>query len=120
MVGSISELKRNLLKSFDSIYLDIFQFGVKRLSIDILGNKILIVGEHARLPGLQALDHSQRFVTRLTDVALLDECKVRLKQAIEEKMPDIRVLTVLNDYDPHTEIAATIIVTEGELLSPRN
>lgn len=115
MVSNVSAFKRSLLKVFDSVYKEVFQLGVKRLTIDIVENKILIVGDHARLPGLAALDFSNRFVTRMADVALLDECKARLTRALAEQFPEVRVLSVLNDYDPATEIAVTVIVTEEKI-----
>jgi len=112
---NISSFKRHLLKIFNDTYLAVFYFGVKRLTIDVAANRITIVGEHARLPGLAALDESNRFVTRMTDVALLDECKKRIKLALEESMPEVKVRTILKDYDPSTEITATVIVTEEPL-----
>lgn len=109
---NISSFKRKLLKIFNDTYLVVFGFGVKRLTIDIAGNRITIVGEHSRLPGLIALDETNRFVTRMTDVALLDECKKRIRMALEESIPEVKVRTILKDYDPATEITATVIVTD--------
>lgn len=112
MAVNMSAFKRNLLKSFDSMYLEVFNSGVKRLTIDVVGNKVIIVGEHSRLPGLATIDTSNRFVTRMTDVALLDECKIRLRKMLEEKIPEVKIRSILNDYDPSTEIAVTVIVAE--------
>jgi len=112
---NMSTFKRDLLRLFDSMYKEVFNFGLKRLTIDVIGNKIMIIGEHSRLPGLNILDKSNRFVTRMTDIALLDECKIRLKEKIEDNIQNVKVSTVLNDYDPATEIAVTVIVTERKL-----
>ncbi len=112
---NMSTFKRDLLRLFDSMYKEVFHFGLKRLTIDVIGNKIMIVGEHSRLPGLTILDKSNRFVTRMTDIALLDECKIRLREKIEDNLRDVKVSTVLNDYDPATEIAVTVIITERKL-----
>lgn len=115
MSMNMSTFKRDLLRLFDSMYKEVFNFGLKRLTIDVIGNKIMIIGEHSRLPGLNILDKSNRFVTRMTDIALLDECKIRLKEKIEDNIQNVKVSTVLNDYDPATEIAVTVIVTERKL-----
>ena len=48
----------------------------------------------------------------MADVALLDENKIRLRAAMEEQFPEIKIITILKDYDPFTETAGTIIVTD--------
>ena len=50
--------KRCLLKIFDRSYLDVYQLGAKKLTVDILEDRILILSSHTRLPGLRALDTS--------------------------------------------------------------
>lgn len=112
MYSDIKTFKRELLKAFDRSYLELYQFGPKQLSVDILENKILIVSRHARLPGLRALDASNRFVTRMADVALLDEHKKNFYQIMARQFPEIKVRSILNDYDPVGEIAVMVIITE--------
>lgn len=108
--------KRDLLKLFDRSYLELYQFGPKRLTVDILENRILIVSSHARLPGLRALDASNRFITRMADVALLDEHKQYFLQLLSEQFPELKVSSILNDYDPAAEVAAMVILTEEKLV----
>lgn len=108
--------KRELLKIFDRSYIDLYQFGPKRLTVDILGNRILIVSDHARLPGLRALDKSNRFITRMADVALLDEHKQYFFQLLSEQFPGLEISSILNDYDPVSEVAAMVILIKGDLV----
>lgn len=104
--------KRCLLKIFDRSYLDVYQLGAKKLTVDILEDRILILSSHTRLPGLRALDTSNRFVTRMADVALMDEHKLRFTQLLTQQLPQLRVRSILSDYDPEKELAAMVIVLE--------
>ena len=117
MSQSLSDLKQAVAKAYNSVNQEMFEIGVKRLRVDIIGAKIVILAEHRRIPGLKALDKVNRSVTRMMDVALLDENKKRLKVQFEAEL-GLKIKTVLKDYDPEYEVAATIAVlyeplTEG-------
>ncbi|MBS3975642.1 MAG: DUF2294 family protein [Syntrophomonadaceae bacterium] len=115
MEATLGALKKNIMRIYNAVNQEMFETGVKRLRVDVIGTRIIILADHQRLAGLAALDSTNRFVTRLADVALLDENKRRLKATIEAQYPNIKIKTVLKDYDPFTEIAGTIIVTEQPL-----
>jgi hypothetical protein len=115
MQMTLGDFKQSIIRIYNAINQEIFETGVKRLRVDVVGNKIIIVAIHQRLAGLAALDISNRFVTRIADVALLDENKARMKTAMEKQFPEIKIRTVLKDYDPFTETAGMIIVTEQSL-----
>ena len=104
--------KRELLKVFDRSYLEVYQHGAKKLTVDILEDRILILSSHARLPGLRVLDTSNRFVTRMTDVALMGEHKLLFTRLLARQLPWLRVRSILSDYDPERELAAMVIVLE--------
>ena len=76
----------------------------------------LAPSSHARLPGLRALDASNRFITRMADVALLDEHKQYFLQLLSEQFPELKVSSILNDYDPSAEVAAMVILAEEKLV----
>jgi len=109
---TLGELKQSIMRIYNTVNQEIFEIGVKRLRVDVVGNKIVILAEHQRLAGLRSLDITNRFVTRMADVALLDENKARMKAALEKHFPEIKIKTILKDYDPFTETAGMIIVTE--------
>lgn len=109
---TMGELKQNIMRIYNTINQDLFAVGVKRQRVDVIGTKIVILANHQRLNGLASLDSTNRFVTRMADVALLDENKIRLRAAMEEQFPEIKIITILKDYDPFTETAGTIIVTD--------
>lgn len=117
MFQSLSDLKQAVAKVYNSVNQEMYEIGVKRLRVDIIGSKIIILAEHRRIPGLKALDKVNRSITRMMDVALLDENKKRLKAQFEAEL-GLKIKTVLKDYDPEHEVAATVAVlyeplTEG-------
>ncbi|MBO8169497.1 MAG: DUF2294 family protein [Thermoanaerobacteraceae bacterium] len=111
MPASLGTLKQEIMKIYNSVNQKMFFTGVKRQRVDIVGNKIVILAEHQRIRALLCLDESDRQISRLVDVALLDKNKERLKTAIEENL-NLKIKTILKDYDPVSEIAGTIIVLE--------
>ncbi len=115
MQMTLGEFKQSIMRIYNTVNQEIFETGVKRLRVDVIGNRIMIIAIHQRLAGLASLDRTNRFVTRMADVALLDENKARMKDLMEKQFPDIKIRTVLKDYDPFTETAGMIIVTEQAL-----
>ncbi|WP_227763877.1 Na-translocating system protein MpsC family protein [Zhaonella formicivorans] len=109
----IGALKQQVMKIYNNINQELFKTGVKRQRVDIIGRKIVILAEHQRVPALQSLDTTQRQLTRVMDMALLDLYKEELHKQIEAQL-SLPVKLVLKDYDPFTEIAGTIIVLEDD------
>lgn len=109
MPQTLADLKQAVARVYNSVNQEMFEIGVKRLRVDIIGSKIVILAEHRRIPGLRSLDRVNRQVTRAIDVALLDESKKRLKLEFEAEL-GVKIKTVLKDYDPEQELAATVVV----------
>ena len=109
MSQSPADLKQSIMRIYNNVNQEMFEIGVKRLRVDIIGTKIVILAEHRRIPGLKVLDVINRQVTRMADVALLDENKRRLKESFEADL-GLKIRSVLKDYDPAQEVAATVIV----------
>lgn len=109
LTRSLNDLKQAVAQVYNSVNQEMFEIGVKRLKVDIAGTKIVILADHARIRGLKTLDMVNRPVSRIADVALLDESKRRLKAQFETKL-GIKIKTVLKDYDPEHEVAATVVL----------
>lgn len=105
----LRDLKQQVLRIYNQVNQEMYEIGVKRLRVDIIGSKIIILADHGRIRGLKSLDEKNRFVSRMADIALLDENKERLKQHLEQEL-SLKVKCVLKDYDPYQELAATVIV----------
>lgn len=100
---------------YNSVNQGIAGVGVSRQRVDLLDDRILILAQHQRVKALATLDPARRDITREVDVALLDEGKRRLAQEFRDKI-GLPVRVVLKDYDPSTEIAATVVVLDAPLV----
>ncbi|KAB7705606.1 DUF2294 family protein [Bacillus aerolatus] len=114
MTWTAGPFKQELIKDYNNINLRMFDIGVKRQRIDIVGDKVLILAYHKRIPTLKYLDEVNRSVTRMTDIAILDTYKEHLKNIFEEKY-GMKVLSILKDYDPFTELSGTIIILDQDV-----
>lgn len=111
---TLGSLKRKLIALYNQVNQQAFDVGVRQQRIDILGDQIVIVAEHRRVPALASLDDTHRWLTRMVDAALLDVYKTRLKEGVEALVGQ-KVRVVLKDYDPQTQMAATVILLEAPL-----
>lgn len=109
------QLKQEILRVYNAVNQGISGVGVSRQRVDLLDDRILILAEHQRIRALAALDPGRGDITRAVDVALLDESKRRLSKELRDKV-GLPVRVVLKDYDPGTEIAATVVVLDAPLL----
>jgi hypothetical protein len=108
------QLKQEILRLYNAVNQSISGVGVSRQRVDLLDDRILIVAQHQRIRALAALDPRYGELTRTVDTALLDESKRRLAGELRDSL-GLKVRTVLKDYDPRTEIAATVVVLEEPL-----
>jgi uncharacterized protein YbcI len=100
-----------LTKVYNEVNLQLFQIGVKRLRVDFVGDRILFMTYHRRVPAIRSVDEKNRELTRMMDILLIDEFKALLKGRLETKY-EIKVVSILKDYDPETELSATVVVLE--------
>jgi len=111
---AVGHFKQELIKDYNELNLRMFNTGVKSQKVEIVGDKILIFAYHKRIPSLKHLDGINRLVTRMTDVAILDSHKDHFKELLENKY-EMRVISVLKDYEPSIELAVTIIVLDQDV-----
>ena len=111
LVLSAGQLKQELTKVYNEVNLQLFQIGVKRLRVDFVGDRILFMTYHRRVPAIRSVDEKNRELTRMMDILLIDEFKALLKGRLETKY-EIKVVSILKDYDPETELSATVVVLE--------
>ncbi|MED1949548.1 Na-translocating system protein MpsC family protein [Brevibacillus centrosporus] len=111
LVLSAGQLKQELTKVYNEVNLQLFQIGVKQLRVDFVGDRILFMTYHRRVPAIRSVDEKNRELTRMMDILLIDEFKALLKGRLETKY-EIKVVSILKDYDPETELSATVVVLE--------
>lgn len=108
---SAGQLKQELTKVYNEVNLLLFQIGVKRLRVDFVGDRILFMTYHQRVPAMRSVDEKKRDLTRMMDILLIDEFKIHLKERLEAKY-GVKVVSILKDYDPETELSATVVVLD--------
>ncbi|WP_100400162.1 Na-translocating system protein MpsC family protein [Bacillus sp. FJAT-44742] len=113
-MNHLGDFKQELIKDYNDINRQLFDIGVKHQKVEIIGDKVIILANHKRIPSLKCLDESNRLVTRLTDISIIENFKVQLKKTIEEKY-NMKINAILKDYDPATEYSGTIIILEREV-----
>lgn len=111
LLVSAGQFKQELTKVYNEVNLQLFQIGVTRLRIDFVGDRILFMTYHRRVPAIRSVDEKNRELTRMMDILLIDEFKGQLKQRLEAKY-ETKVVSILKDYDPETELSATVVVLE--------
>jgi hypothetical protein len=109
-------LKQEILRLYNAVNQEMWRVGVRRQRVDLLGDRIVIVAEHERVPALAVLDADHRPLTRMVDGALLDENKRRLADVLGEAL-GVGIRVVLKDYDPTTQLAATVVLLDRPLLT---
>lgn len=109
---SLGDFKQEIIKINNQINEEMYGRGLDWQKIDIIGDKIIILALNRRISVLKHIDERDAFTSRLMDLALLNKFKTRFQQEFEEHF-DLKVRTILKDYDPVNQLAGTIIlVTE--------
>ena len=109
------ELKQLVLRTYNAVNQQISGVGVRQQRVELHGEHLLVIAEHQRIPALAALDGTRRGLTRDVDVAIVDRYKDLLKKELEPLL-GVGIRTILKDYDPHTQLACTLVVLESDPL----
>jgi uncharacterized protein YbcI len=110
----LGSLKQEILRLYNAVNQEMWGVGVRQQRVDMLADRIVIVAEHERVPALAVLDADHRPLTRMVDGALIDENKRRLREVLTEAL-GITIRAVLKDYDPDSQLAATVILLDQPL-----
>ncbi len=108
------QVKQDILKTYNAVNQAMFVAGVSQQRVELLGDRVLILAEHRRIPTLAVLDQVDPAAARTADMALVRENKRRLAASLEAAI-GIPVRTILKDYDPQTGLAATVVVFASPL-----
>ncbi len=109
--SSQGQLKQDVIKAYNAINQEMYVSGVSQQRVEILGDKMIILAEHRRIPALGLLDGLEPTVAQLVDMILVRENKRRLANALSDVV-GLKVRTVLKDYDAVSRLAATVVVFE--------
>jgi hypothetical protein len=111
----LGKFKQEILRINNEVNQELYDFGLIWQKVDILGNRISILAKNRRIHALAKIDDKSYFTTRLMDLALLNEFKLKLKEKFEENFPEYPIKSVMKDYDSKAELAATFIILEEDV-----
>ena len=103
-----NSLRKDLAHLYNRVNQEIYGVGVKKQRIETYEDRVIIFAQHKRVQALQMLSKNFHHLTISVDSALIVEFKSLFKGQIEETL-NLKVKTILKDYDPVTEEACTII-----------
>lgn len=106
---NLEEFKEKILKMNNKINEEMYGRGLDWQKIDILGDKIIIIGLNRRVSVLKHIDEKDAFTARLMDLALLNEFKLKFARVFQETF-GLKVRSILKDYDPVNQLAGTMII----------
>ncbi|MBY0120503.1 Na-translocating system protein MpsC family protein [Bacillus sp. S/N-304-OC-R1] len=101
-------LKKDIAHLYNRVNQEIHGVGVRKQRIEVFDDRVIVFAQHKRVQALQTLSKNFQHLTLSVDSALIVEFKSLFKGQIEETL-DLRVKTILKDYDPVSEEACTII-----------
>jgi hypothetical protein len=107
---SLGDFKQEVIKINNQVNEEMYSRGLDWQKIDIMGDKIIILSLNRRISVLKHIDEKDTFTARLMDLALLNEFKIRFKKYFEDKF-QLKIRTILKDYDPVNQLAGMIIIT---------
>ena len=107
---NIDQFKEEIKKLNNKINEDMYGRGLDWQKIDIIGDKIITIGLNRRISVLKNIDDKDILTAKLMDLALLNEFKVRFTKIFEQTF-NLKVRSILKDYDPINQLAGMIIIT---------
>ena len=109
-MNNIDDFKQEVIKINNEINQEMYGRDLDWQKIDIIRDKIIILALNRRISVLRHVDDKDAFTSRLMDLALLNEFKIRFKKRFENKF-QLKIRTVLKDYDPINQLAGMMIIT---------
>ena len=111
--ATAGEWKQEILRLYNRVNQDLAGSGVSRQRVHLTEEHVVIVAAHQRVPALATVSTVDAALGRWADAAVLDATKARLAEALRGLGVD--VVSVLKDYDPAAELAATVVVIGSPL-----
>jgi hypothetical protein len=109
-------LKQEILKVYNEINMKIYTVGITRQKVDFVGNKIIIVAVNHRVPILKQLDDLDRASSRNISGIISEHFKEEIKETFEREF-QIKIVSILKDYDVKTEYSGTIVILDRDVES---
>ncbi|MFZ4452595.1 Na-translocating system protein MpsC family protein [Salibacterium aidingense] len=100
--------RQQIARLYNKVNQEMYGIGVRKQKVEMMEDKIVIFGQHQRVPALSVIDQKNPPLSLSVDTTLIEEFKSRLKKQLESEL-ELQVKTILKDFDPETEEAAAVI-----------
>ena len=102
------EWKQQILRTYNQVTQELTGGGVSHQRVQLADGHVVILARHQRMPVLGTITSVDPALGRWADAAVVDATKARLHEVLVDLGLD--VVSVLKDYDPVVELAATVVV----------
>jgi len=108
-LANLEILKSEIVELNNQINEEMYGRSLDWQKVDISGDRIVILSLNRRITLLKQVDERDSFTSRLMDLALLNKFKLRFQEEFEMRF-DLKIRTILKDYDPVNQLAGTILL----------
>ncbi len=105
--------KQEVMRINNAVNQELFGIGLLWQKVELNEDRVLIFARNRRVRALTAIDGREGLTTRLIDIALLEEYKRRLLEALKKRFA-LPIRALLKDYDPVEELAFSLILLDGQ------
>jgi len=107
-----NDVIKQLTRCYNETNKEIYGFGVTQLKVAANDGILSFYVKHQRVAALKALEARYELMKQAVDYALHTEFKIRFRKRLEEVL-GLKASAILRDYDPITEWAVTVVMTEN-------
>lgn len=105
----LGTFKQKMLLIHNKVNLAVLGQGLKRQSIELTDNKIIITAINKRLATLSVLDSIDLITSKTVEVALIMRLKEELKKELKEQL-NLEPIAIFKDYDPSLETSLCVFL----------
>ena len=113
-MATAGEFKQQILQVYNAVHQSLFGLGLRRQSVELISNKVIIVDVNPRAPVLKTLADDRPDLVSITDEILLEAYKRQFSQELRDRL-QLNIVAILKDYDAATEYSGTIILLDRDV-----
>ena len=113
-MASAGEFKQQILQVYNAVHQGLFGQGLRRQSVELISNTVIIVDVSPRAPVLKSLAEDRPDLVSIVDEILLEEYKRQFALELRDRL-QLNIIAILKDYDAATEYSGTIILLDRDV-----
>ncbi len=104
-----SDLKKRLIGLYGEVNRSVYGYGTNELRISIYPNMVIFFTKDNRVKALMSIETHFSQIKQSADMALFNEFKLQLREAIEKELK-LEPVALFRDFDSDYKMAVTIVV----------